>query len=97
MFRQAEAPSQFDDADLSCLTRELEMRLMKQLASWPALITSAAKAHEPHRIAFYLMELAANFHSLWNGGRDDPTLKFIQADDEAVTKARLYLVSVSHS
>ena len=69
------------------------MRLMKQLASWPALITSAAKAHEPHRIAFYLMELAANFHSLWNGGRDDPTLKFIQADDEAVTKARLYLVN----
>ena len=54
-----------------------------------------SKAHEPHRIAFYLMELAANFHSLWNGGRDDPTLKFIQADDEAVTKARLYLVGVS--
>ena len=93
VFRQAEAPTQFDAADLSCLTHELEMRLMKQLASWPALIASAAKAHEPHRIAFYLMELAANFHSLWNGGRDDPSLKFIQGDDEAVTKARLYLVN----
>ena len=49
--------------------------------------------HEPHRIAFYLMDLAASFHSLWNGGRDDISLKFIQADDQAVTKARLYLVN----
>ena len=49
--------------------------------------------HEPHRIAFYLMDVAAAFHGLWNGGRDNPKLKFIQSDDVEVTKARLYLVN----
>ena len=93
VFRQDGAPSEFRDANLGLLTHELELRLIKQLASWPNLVQSAAKMHEPHRIAFYLMDLAASFHSLWNGGRDDISLKFIQADDQAVTKARLYLVN----
>ena len=93
VFRQDGAPSEFRDANLGLLTHELELRLIKQLASWPNIVQSAAKMHEPHRIAFYLMDLAASFHSLWNGGRDDISLKFIQADDQAVTKARLYLVN----
>ena len=93
VFRQDGAIDGFEDADLGLLSHELELRLIKHLASWPNLVQSAAKMHEPHRIAFYLMELAASFHSLWNGGRDDISLKFIQSDDEAVTKARLYLVN----
>ena len=93
VFRQDGAPSEFRDANLGLLSHELELRLIKQLASWPNIVQSAAKMHEPHRIAFYLMDLAASFHSLWNGGRDDISLKFIQADDQAVTKARLYLVN----
>ena len=93
VFRQDGAYEDFADADLALLSHNLELRLIKQLASWPSLVQSAAKMQEPHRVAFYLMELAASFHSLWNGGRDDPSLKFIQPDDEVITKARLYLVN----
>ena len=93
VLRQDEANIAFDDAELDKLTDDLEVRLIKQLVSWPQLIESAAKMHEPHRIAFYLMDVAAAFHGLWNGGRDNHQLKFIQSDDLAVTKARLYLVN----
>ena len=93
VFRQEDAIQEFADADLALLTHELEIRLIKQLISWPQVIESAAKMHEPHRIAFYLMELAAAFHGLWNGGRDDPSLKFIQNDAQDITKARMYLVN----
>ena len=75
------------------LNDELEVRLIKQLVSWPQLVEAAAKMHEPHRIAFYLMDLAAAFHSLWNGGRDNPSLKFIQPENSEVTKARMHLVN----
>ena len=93
VFRQDEAIHDFADANLSLLRDELEIRLIKQLASWPMMVEAAAKMHEPHRIAFYLMDLAAAFHGLWNGGRDNPDLKFIQSDDDALTKARMYLVN----
>ena len=93
VFRQEGAISDFDDADLSLLSDELELKLIKQLVSWPSLVESAAQSHEPHRVAFYLMDLAAAFHSLWNGGRDNHKLKFIQDDDVAMTKSRLYLVN----
>jgi len=62
------------------------------MASWPRLVESAAEAHEPHRVAFYLNELAADFHALWTMGKDDAQLRFIVADDPALTKARLALV-----
>ncbi|MBU2088969.1 MAG: arginine--tRNA ligase [Alphaproteobacteria bacterium] len=78
--------------DLSPLADPAELALVKRLASWPRLVESAAEAHEPHRIAFYLQELAAEFHALWNKGRDDATLRFIIAEDEAVTLARMALV-----
>ena len=50
-----------------------EMAVLRQLASWPKLVVSAANAHEPHRVAFYLMDLAATFHALWTAGRENPT------------------------
>ena len=95
VFRQEDAIAEFADADLSLLTDDLEVRLIKQLISWPQLIEAAAKMHEPHRIAFYLMDLAAAFHGLWNGGRDNPALKFIQTDNAEVTKARMVLVNAT--
>ena len=81
-----------DHAKLDLLTDMNEVRLIRQLCAWPKLVEAAATSHEPHRVAFYLMELAAAFHGLWNAGRDNPKLKFVQIDDEAVTSARLALV-----
>ena len=95
VFRQDEAIHDFADAELALLNDELEIRLIKQLVSWPSMVEAAAKMHEPHRIAFYLMEVAAAFHGLWNGGRDNPGLKFIQSDNHELTKARLYLVNAA--
>jgi arginyl-tRNA synthetase len=79
-------------ADFSALKHEAEIALIKQMAAWPRMVEAAAEAHEPHRIAFYLYELASEFHSLWNKGNDDPSLRFIQGDDEAGTKARLAMI-----
>ena len=84
-----------NSADLSVLKDINELRLIKQLCSWPKLVEAAATAHEPHRIAFYLMDLAAAFHGLWNAGRDNPSLKFVQADNDALTSARLALVKAT--
>ena len=65
---------------------------MKQLALFPRLAEGAALAHEPHRIAFYLYELASEFHAQWNRGKDQPHLRFIRDDDRDLTAARLALV-----
>ena len=92
VLRQGEAPEQ---ADLTLLTADAELALLKQLASWPKMIESAALAHEPHRIAFYLVDLASHFHSLWNAGREDPSLRFIIESDADLTRARLSLVQAS--
>jgi arginyl-tRNA synthetase len=80
------------DAALGRLIDPAELALIRQLAGWPRLVESAAEAHEPHRIAFYLQEVAAQFHMLWNKGRDEATLRFILASDPALTRARLALV-----
>jgi arginyl-tRNA synthetase len=80
-------------ADLKGLTDPAELGLMKQLANWPRIVEAAAEAHEPHRIAFYLNDLAAGFHALWNRGKEDATLRFILADDPVRTRARLALVT----
>ncbi len=79
-------------ADLSLLSSAEEMRLIKGMANWPRVIESAALAREPHRIAFYLLELAALFHAVWHKGNDNAALRFIVADDKVVTLARLALI-----
>jgi arginyl-tRNA synthetase len=79
-------------ADLGLLSNEAELALMKALADWPRAVEAAAQAHEPHRIAFYLYDLAASFHSWWNRGNEDTTLRFIQADNRELTMARLALL-----
>jgi arginyl-tRNA synthetase len=69
-----------------------ELALMRRLALYPRLVEAAASAHEPHRIAFYLYELASDFHAQWNRGKDAPHLRFIIQNDPQMTMARLALV-----
>lgn len=83
------------DAALDRLTSPAEMAVIKALASWPRLVVSAAQSHEPHRVAFYLMDLAASFHALWTAGREAPELRFIRDDDAGLTAARLCLVKAT--
>ncbi|HCD63283.1 MAG TPA: arginine--tRNA ligase [Alphaproteobacteria bacterium] len=81
--------------DLALLSDMHEVRLIKQLASWPSVVRAAALTHEPHRVAFYLIDLAALFHGLWNAGRDNPALRFILDSNAELTRARLSLVAAS--
>ncbi len=80
------------DAEVERLTDSAELDLLRRLALYPRIVESAAQAHEPHRIAFYLYELASEFHALWTRGRDLPHLRFIINNDALITKARLALV-----
>lgn len=79
-------------ADLSLLKDEAELDLVRQIAAWPRIVESAAEAHEPHRLAFYMYELASAFHGLWTkGSREDPSLRMVRDDNPELTKARLAL------
>jgi arginyl-tRNA synthetase len=69
-----------------------ELDLIRRMAAWPAVVSGAADAHEPHRIAFYLYDLAASFHQLWTRGKDNATLRFLLENDRSLTIARLALV-----
>jgi arginyl-tRNA synthetase len=80
------------EAQLDRLTDPLELALIKLLCGWPRQVEAAAEAHEPHRLAFYLYDLAAAFHGLWTKGREEPRLRFILDGDPALTSARLALV-----
>ncbi len=80
------------ETDLAGLVDDSELALIRQLATWPRQVETAALAHEPHRIAFYLYDLAARFHGLWNKGNDEPDLRFIMVDDSALTLARLAML-----
>jgi arginyl-tRNA synthetase len=79
-------------AALDLLTDPAELDLIKRLAAWPRLVESAAEAHEPHRIAFYLQDVAQSLHGLWTKGKEDAELRFIHPGDPALTSARLTLV-----
>ncbi|MDB5591088.1 arginine--tRNA ligase [Enterovirga sp.] len=79
-------------ADLSILTDEAELELMRRIGQYPRVIEAAAAAHEPHRVAFFLYDLASLFHALWNKGKDLPQLRFVKHGDEMSTTARLALV-----
>ena len=80
-------------ADLARLSDPSELDMIKKLAYFPVMIEGAASAHEPHRIAFYLYELASSFHGHWARGNETPQLRYIQATDKELTAARLALVA----
>src|SRR5215217_919913 len=84
-------------ADLSILQDEGEIEIARRVAQFPRVIEAAAASHEPHRVAFYLYELASSFHSLWNKGKDSPQLRFVKQGDEHSTSARLALVHALRS
>jgi len=79
-------------ADLALLGHQAELNVIKKLAEWPRLIEIAARTHEPHRVAFYLYDLAAEFHALWNRGNDLPALRFLQEGDPATSQAKIALI-----
>ena len=94
--KAAEAGQGVDDArlaaaDLRHLSHEAELALVRKLAEWPRQVEIAAKGNEPHRVAFYLYELASEFHALWNRGNEEAELRFLQ-DDPQVSLAKIALV-----
>ena len=86
------APEALAQGPLDRLTDPAEIALIRLLAGWPRLIEGAAEAEEPHRIAFYLYDLAASFHGLWTMGKDDAALRFLVETDPSVSLARAALV-----
>jgi arginyl-tRNA synthetase len=96
MRKAREAGIVCDDAtlaalDLSGMTHEAELALAKKIAEWPRLVEIAARGNEPHRVAFYLYELASELHGLWNRGNDDPSLRFFQTGNAATSAAKIAL------
>jgi arginyl-tRNA synthetase len=85
-------PEALSGAPLGRLSDPAELSLMRRIALYPRIVEAASLAHEPHRIAFYLFELASEFHALWTQGNASPHLRFIIQDDRQVTEARLVLV-----
>jgi len=99
VFRNAEAELGSDLMDrldagveVSALTEEAELSVIKRLAEYPRVVQGAVASHEPHRIAHYLYDLAGDFHTLWNRGKDSPNLRFIIRENAAATYARLALL-----
>jgi arginyl-tRNA synthetase len=80
------------EVDVKAIASDDELLLIKGMANWSRVVEAAALAQEPHRIAFYLMDLAALFHGLWNKGNDNAALRFIVPEDKALTRARLVLI-----
>jgi arginyl-tRNA synthetase len=80
-------------SDLDRLTDEAEVALIRRIAQFPRVVESASVAHEPHRIGFYLYDLAGDFHTLWSRGKDLPQLRFIYESDRELTRARVALVA----
>lgn len=78
--------------DLIFLKDEAEFDLIKKISNFPRIIENSVENLEPHRIAFYLQDLASSFHSLWNKGSENPDLKFIISDNSLLTKSRIYLI-----
>ncbi len=94
--RAAEAGLDVDDAalvaaPLDALDHPAELALIAQLGAFPRLVETAAAAHEPHRVAGYLSDLAAQFHALYNRGNDEPALRFVQEGDRATSRAKIAL------
>ena len=88
----SQAPDALASAPLAVLTDPAEIQVAKRLSLYPRIIETAARHHEPHRVAFYLYELSSDFHALWNRGKELPHLRFIQSDHIDNTNARLALI-----
>jgi len=86
------SPEALRAAEIERIDTPEEIELVRLLAAWPRTVAAAAQAHEPHRIAFYVHDLAAAFHGFWAKGKDDPQLRFVNAGDAKLTLARLALV-----
>ncbi len=95
VLRAAGEPTGLATAPLDALSDPAELALIRRMAAWPRLVEAAAAAREPHRVAFFLNDLAADFHLLWNKGREDASLRFIQEGDPEGTRARLALVAAT--
>jgi len=94
--RAADAGITVDDAaltaaDLTTLTHTSELNVARKIAEWPRLVEIAARTNEPHRVAFYLYELASDFHALWNKGNDETSVRFIQEGDVATSQSKIAL------
>ncbi len=87
------AEASLAEVPLGTLAAAEELAVVRRLVAWPRLVEGAALAREPHRVAFFLYELAGDFHMLWNRGRDESTLRFLQAERPVETRARLALVA----
>ena len=85
------------DADLSVLGDPAELALLREMASFPRILEGAALHFEPHRIAFYLNDLASAFHALWTRGKEEPGLRFLLADAPELTQARLAMLAAVRS
>ena len=96
VLRNAEAAGLKSNADIdfNLLTDEAEKALILRIAAFPRVIEAAAAAHEPHRISFYLYDLASDFHSLWNKGKELPQLRFILQDQDNISLTRLAFLRV---
>lgn len=88
----AVSPQHLALVDLAPLDDADELALVRRLANWPRQVEAAAEAHEPHRIAFALYDLAAAFHGLWNRGKEDPGMRFLIAENRGLSDARLALL-----
>lgn len=86
------SPAALAGAQVELLSAPADLELIRLLASWPRTVAAAAVAHEPHRIAFYVHDLAAAFHGFWAKGKDDHSLRFVNPADPKLTLARLALV-----
>ena len=78
--------------DFTKLSHNAELAVAKKLAEWPRLVEIAARGHEPHKIAFYLYDLASEFHGLWNRGNDDMSLRFLQDGDNDTTQTKIAMI-----
>ena len=81
------------EADLGLLADPAELALLREMASFPRVLEGAAQQFEPHRVAFYLYDLASAFHALWTRGKEEPSLRFLLADDAELTRARLAMLA----
>jgi arginyl-tRNA synthetase len=89
--KAAEAGIDVSAPELARLAHPAELGLIAKLAEWPRLVEIAARTNEPHRVAFYIGDLAAAFHALWNKGNDEPALRFVDESDPAATSAKIAL------